>query len=318
VLPLGLLGAHAGLIEWTLLLVACLALSIRLLWRMHGAPNNRIHLAGYLCAPAILCVMSGQISIFLLLGIVLFLCLHASHPVLAGAALLPLTLKPQMFLPFALVMLAWVVYRRAFRIVLGFLAAVAVSMTVVLCFDHQVWAHYFELTRHVSIVQVFIPTLSTALRFLIDRNSMGLQFVLAVAGSVWALWYFATRRAEWSWKDNGPLLLFVSVMCAPYGFFNDECLLLPVLLAGIYGTRDPRWYLPLAVINGLALTEILLEVNIDSPFYLWTAPVSMVWYLCATRAKVPSAISSAAQKRREPAAVGEADLVEIVAMKRPA
>ena len=131
--------------------------------------------------------------------------------------------------------------------------------------------------------QFFIPTFGVALRFLIDRDVVGLQYIPLVAGSVWALWYFWTRRTRWDWMDQGLFLLFISDVCAPYGFFTDECILLPFILAGLYRARNVDRAFPLLMlINGAAFIEVLAKVNIISPYYLWTTPAWLGWYLYAT------------------------------------
>ena len=99
-LPLGFFGLRAGALLWSLFLLACLVLSVRMLWAMHGRPRNQLHWLGYTFAPALDCLMSGQMSLFVLLGLVLFLRLHRSRPFLAGASLWLCMLKPHLFLPF--------------------------------------------------------------------------------------------------------------------------------------------------------------------------------------------------------------------------
>jgi hypothetical protein len=120
VLPLGFVSAKAGVILWTLALLASLAISIWILWILNGRPSSRLHLLGYLFAPVLACLMAGQLGTFLLLAVVLFLYFHQSQPYLAGAALLPCALKPHLFLPFAIVLLLWAIDRKADRILAGF------------------------------------------------------------------------------------------------------------------------------------------------------------------------------------------------------
>lgn len=281
-LPLGLASPKTGLIAWSLILLGCLSVAIWLLWRLNGRPASRIHLFGYLFAPAIACMMSGQLSIFLLLGVVLFLCFYRSHPALAGAALLPCALKPHLFLVFGCVLLAWSVYRRNFRVLAGFLAALAASCAIPLVFDAQVWRQYFAMMRKSGVLQMFIPTFGDALRFLVDRNATVLQFVPLMLGLGWALWYFWTRRDGWSWTSQGLLLLLVSDACAPYGAFTDECILLPLVLAGLYrAAESKRSSIPLWLANGAALVELFAKVNIISPYYLWSVPAWLAWYFYA-------------------------------------
>ncbi len=78
--PLGLIGMRAGALLWSLALLASLIVSVRLLWRLHGRPRSYLHWLGISFAPALICLVMGQTSLFALLGYVLFLDLHQEHP----------------------------------------------------------------------------------------------------------------------------------------------------------------------------------------------------------------------------------------------
>lgn len=123
VLPLGFVGVRTGGILWSLALIAALMGSVRMLWILNGRPPDRLHMVGYLFPPALSCLLGGQIGIFLLLGVVLFLYFHQSKPFLAGAALLLCSLKPHLFIPFGVVLLVWIFVSKSYRILAG--AAVA-------------------------------------------------------------------------------------------------------------------------------------------------------------------------------------------------
>lgn len=288
-LPLGLVSPKTGYILWWLAIMGCLSVALWLLWRLNGRPDSRIHLFGYAFAPAIVCLISGQLSIFLLLSIVLFFTLLKKRPSWAGASLMPCMLKPHLFLVFAFVVLVWIITRRAYRVLFGFFASLAVTCAVPFLFDPHVWQQYVNMITSTRIMQVFIPTFGMALRFLIYRQAVGLQFVPAVLGCVWGSWYFSKHRENWNWLQHGPLLLLVSDLCAPYGYFTDECILLPFILAGLYhAVRLQRSILVLAVINLAALIEVFSDVNIISPWYLWTVPAWFTWYFYSTRKRPAS------------------------------
>ncbi len=288
---LGLVGPKTGYILWWLLNMGCLSIALWLLWRLNGRPNNRIHLFGYAFAPALICLNAGQLCIFLLLGVVLFLYFNESRPALAGASLLPCALKPHLFLVLGFVVLLWVIRRRKYRALFGFAAAVAVSCAVPLYFDPLAFQHYFSMMAQQRILDVFIPTFGVALRFLVDRNLVALQFVPAVLGCAWALWYFTRHRENWNWMRHGLLILLVSEACAPYGYFTDECILLPFILAGLYHSTRLGWsFAVLAAIDAAALVEVSNNVNIISPWYLWTVPAWITWYFYSTR-KRPAAMA---------------------------
>ncbi len=282
-LPLGLVSPKIGFILWTFLLIGCLAWSVWLLWRLNGCPHNLVHLFGFAFAPVSVCLMAGQLSIFLLLGLVLFFDLHRTRPGLAGAALLPCALKPHLFILFGCVLILWAIYRRTFRILFSAVTALLASCAMTLAIDIHAWSQYAHMMNGTRILKVFIPTFGEALRFLIDRNAVGLQFVPEVIGGIWAIWYFWTRRTRWDWTEHGLLLLLVSDVCAPYGFFPDECILLPLVLAGLYRAIEPgRAFVLLIIIDTIALAEVFSNVAIISPYYLWTAPAWLGWFLYAT------------------------------------
>lgn len=284
--PLGLVNPRTGLVLWLLALLAGLSTSIWIIWLLNGRPDSRFHLLGYAFAPALACLMAGQIGIFLLLGVALFLYLRQSRPYLAGAALLLCALKPHLFLPFAIGVLLWALRRKDFRILVGFSAGLLASCALAFCLDIHAWSQYSQMMHAGGALNEPVPVLSVSLRFLVDRNSAWLQFLPEAFACAWAIWYFWTRRNRWNWMDQGLVLLLVSALCTPFGWLTDESMLLPAVLTGLYraaGSR--RSLLSLAFVAAAALIELLARVPLISPYYLWTTPAWLVWYLYATRRK---------------------------------
>ena len=277
-LPLGLLSAKSGVVLWSLALIVAMMTSIRLLWVMHGRPPGRLHLVGYLFPPTLACLLAGQIGIFILLGVVLFLYLQRTRPYLAGAALLLCALKPHLFLPFGVVLLAWVLMSKSYKVLIGAFAALAASIALSFFLDPAGWSHYTAMARAANLENEMIPTVSLIFRLAVHRNWLWLQFVPAFLGCRWALRYYWNNREQWSWTDHGLLLLLVSVLVAPYAWFTDETVLLPAILAGLY-RASRRSLLVFSLIAGIALVEVLFGLKINSGFYLWTAPAWLVWYL---------------------------------------
>jgi hypothetical protein len=303
--PLGFVGARTGAVLWSLALVTSLMGSIRMLWIMHGRLPDRLHLVGYCFPPALACLLAGQIGIFMLLGVTLFLYFHESKPYFAGAALLLCALKPHLFLPFGVALLAWIVTRKAYRILVGGSAALMVSLALSFFLDPAGWSHYAHMASAAKLQEEFIPTVSLVFRLIVHRNAVWLQAVPAFAGCVWALRYFWTRRKQWNWMDQGLLLLIVSVMVAPYAWFTDEAVLLPAILAGLYrASESGRSLLPFGCIAGAALIEVLAGVSMTSGFYVWTVPAWLAWYLyavCATAAQPLTAYDPLPAEKRKAA-----------------
>ena len=284
VLPLGFMSAKAGLVFWTMLQIACLAASIGIVWVLLGRPATRLHLFGFLFAPAVACIMAGQVGVLCLLGIALFLYLHKSRPFFAGIALLPCSLKPHLFLPMVLVLMLWVIARRSFAVVAGFFVALAVGDVFVTLCDRSIWSQYFGMLHAGGLHGRFSPTLSAYLRWDLAAQAGWLEYLLTGIACLWAVWYFFRRRAQWDWSQEGMLVLLVSVMCAPYAWITDESMLLPAVLFGVFRALDRRRSLvPIALFAGIALAELFGNVRITSWYYTWTSPAWLVWFLYATR-----------------------------------
>lgn len=283
VVPVGFLSAKSGLIFWMMAELACLSLALWIVWMLAGRPPSRLHLVGYLFAPALACFMAGQIGIFLLLGLCLFLLWRATRPFLAGAALLPMTLKPHLFLPVALVLLLWVILRRKPQILAGLVAAMAASFALVLAFDPHAWSQYMAMMHSNLMQDRFAPTLSAYLRWDIAPAVIWIEYLPTAAACLWAVAYFARRRARWDWMQDGLLVVLVGVVCAPYAWVTDESVLLPAVLIGMYRARATgRSLVPLALFAAVALVELYADVRITSWYYTWTSPAWLAWFVYAT------------------------------------
>jgi hypothetical protein len=146
-LPLGFIGLRIGALLWSMVLIACLAASVRMLWLMQGRPRNQLHWLALSFAPALVCLIIGQTSLFALLGLVLFLRLHGTRPFLAGMSLWLCGLKPHLFVPFAVVLLAWIAVSKSFKIFAGASVAMAASCALTDWIDPRAWAEYSQMLR---------------------------------------------------------------------------------------------------------------------------------------------------------------------------
>jgi hypothetical protein len=287
VLPLGFVGSRVGGLLWSLLLLASLVTSVRIVWIMQGRPNNPLHWLGLSFAPALVCLLAGQVSVFVLLGLVLFLRFHRSRPFLAGVSLWLCLLKPHLFLPCGVVLIVWAIITRSYKLLAGAAAALGFSTGVALLWDPSVWLHYDQMMSTVSTTrmqQELIPCLSIVLRWIVSPKTMWLQYVPPVLGCIWALTYFRKYRDRWDWMEHGSLLMLISVLLAPYTWLMDQAILIPALLHGVYLTRSR------ALIAVLALASAVIEIGalrgmevLHSPFFIWTSPAWLVWYLYATK-----------------------------------
>lgn len=285
VVPLGFLGPKTALFLWFLLLLACLITSVRMVWIMHGCPRNELHFLGYSFGPALACLMIGQVSLLVLLGLVLFLRLHQSSPFLAGISLWLCFLKPHLFLPFGVVLLVWAIITRSYKLLGGTAVALSVSTGIALILDPRVWAHYSQMMIAARIDQLPIPCLSIVLLRNVSPNTIWLQYLPAALSCIWALAYFRKHRGEWDWMAHGSLLMVVSVFAAPYAWIMDQAILIPALLHAAYVTRSRSLVAIFSLVSAAIGVWILRgDVQLQSTFYIWPAPIFFAWYLYAVRA----------------------------------
>lgn len=279
--PLGLIGVRVGALLWSLALLACLWGSVHMVWQMHGRPRKLLNLLGLSFAPALVCLIVGQTSLFALLGLVLFLRLHRERPFLAGMSLWLCALKPHLFLVFGVVLVAWVIVNGCYKVLLGAASAMAASCALAWWIYPTAWVDYAKMMRTYGIENEFIPCWSVVLRLWIRPQAMGLQYLLPVLGCGWALAFFWKRRHAWDWAKDGSVLVLVSILAAPYCWLFDQSIAIPALLEGAYLTRS-RILLALLAAASLAMEiGMVCGIRLPSPFYLWTAPAWLAWYLFA-------------------------------------
>lgn len=293
-LPLGYFNPQVAALPWSLLLLGLLVASVRMVWTITGRTGSHLDWLGYCFPPALFCVILGQTSIFLLFGLALFLRLHRTHPFAAGAALWFCSLKPHLFLPFGVVLLAWVVVTRSYRVLAGALTALAAGAAITESIAPGAFGQYAYYVRTSVMTHEFTACLGDVLRDAVNPAAEWLAFLPAVLGCAWALNYFRQRRHTWDWLENGSLLVLVSLLVAPFGWIFDQSLAIPAILVAASRTSSRAL---LTVLAGMYLL-IEFEVNhfaLHSKAYLWCAPAWVVWYWLArmsAREPAPSLVVS--------------------------
>lgn len=277
--PLGLVGLRTGLFLWTVATALCVVGSV---WLLRAPSENRAF--AYVFAPAIATVFMGQSSTFLLLGFTLFLTLHRNHPFFAGASLLLMAIKPHLFFVFWFVLLVDCISTSRYTIILGGIAALALSSLLSMSFDLRIWQHYITMFRGYKIQQGFLPTASMLFRILIDVHAFWLLFVPSAIATAWGIRYYTKNKNQWDWRRHGMLLMIVTVFASPYGYFTDEAVLLPSILYALSFRKQSKhaaW--TLLAINTIAIALVLgRHALLASRAYMWTPITWLLWFLYAT------------------------------------
>jgi hypothetical protein len=297
ILP-GLTSAFWAWVIWIIGSVAALVVSTRLCWRIYNVVGeerrNLLALVAYLFAPVPACLVSGQMGLLLLLGIVLFLYFEASNPAWAGAALLFPFAKPHLLAAFWLILLVYVIHRRKIAIAAGFAAALLASIILALIFDHSVFRDYRAMVAQAAIAHEFIPALSGVIRGLFFHSYFWVQFVPCFLGLIWSLYYFARNKAEWKWVEHGPAVMVVAALTTPYSWLSDEVVLIPAMIqAAIWIFDKPAVRTRVAIgilaaMNGLLLLILSFKIPFSTGIYFWSSMVWAGWYAYGWRKRLNS------------------------------
>lgn len=286
VLPLGFFNATVGEILWLATMLVALVLSITALHLHHGNIWDPLDIFAYSFAPVLACIWAGQIAIFILVGSALFFRWHIRRPFMAGAMLWFCLLKPHLFIPLGVVLLAWCAIHLNYRLIAGIITGLSITTLIAMAIDPSVWTHYRQAMQTQRLDRLAIPCVSSVLRQLAPPHTFWLQCTPALLGSAVALWYFTKNRSEWNWRTHGNLVLLISVLCAPYSWLSDQAILLPAIMTVVYQTASR----PLIAVLALMSAVVEMQVNshgglLHSNALLWTAPCWLIWYLIAARAQ---------------------------------
>lgn len=291
--PLGLLDPFWAWFAWFVCSVVAIVVSVRLcrdVFEPAGRVADNCALAAYLFAPVLACLEAGQIDVFLLLGIVLFLRWESKRPFAAGAALLLPFFKPHLFLLFGIACALWIVARRRWSVLAGFATGLTLFTVAALWLDPGSFAHYRGLVAQEAIGDEFIPGLAGVFRLVVARHYFWVQFIPALAGAVWTIWFWAKHRAEWSWRGHGVLVLLISVLVSPYSWLADEIVLVPVIYLSatwIFGGRISKKasvvVVSLIALNGVLLLMAVVQVPLPSGAYVWSGVVWLGWHFAGRK-----------------------------------
>lgn len=320
VLPVAMLPYPLGRILWCLGAIAAVVLSAGGLWSLYGGPARRWWLAivaAFVFAPTLFAIGMGQLSPLVLAGIVGFaVCAARGWLVLAGMAAAATLVKPHLVYLFWAALALWSWDRRQPRVLLAAAVALAAMLVWPLANNPQVLGQYHQAMSFRPAESWsaptpdswVAPTVGVLLRLVFAWGATWLQMLPSLAGLIWLGWHWRRHRHDWSWPEQLPLLLLVSVATSAYGWMFDQIVLLVPLLAMLAAasrdvSRRLLWSLgawmavtvlayalwPLPLLSGPPSSEPaagLLARVLSEPNMFWNialAPLLLIAYLIARR-----------------------------------
>jgi hypothetical protein len=289
--PFAFLDYPAAQFLWLLLHTYLILFVAQRLWVFYGNPAADYRTAWLVALtflPLDIAVISGQISPFMLIGLLGFLvAVRKRSWFLAGTALGLIALKPHLLYLYWLTLILWVAQSRCWRIVLGALVAGAALVTGPLLIDPSLFSEYVKIWQLSGVPTPYdwaVPTVGHLLRITLDRNDPGLLFLTSAIGVTFMVFYWRRRKEEWCWSKKLPLILIASLSSCAYMWTFDLALALPAVFqaAAWLRSRPSPFYNALTTrlyvtINGLHLLMRLFVIN--EFWYFWMGPALLINYL---------------------------------------
>ncbi len=289
VMPLGLLECRAAHFLWLAVLLAVVVWSADALWKLYGGASEHgplVCILAFTFVPTLVALKVGQISPLVLLGAVLFVVLwKRNYHGLAGAALLLLAIKPHLSYLFWIALLVWCVTQRRWRVLAGGLSAGVASVGLALYFNPAVLSQYWDALAHRPPAQYRSPTLGMVLRLLLGEDQFRLQFLSLIPGLLWLPIYGWRHRNAWDWSERMPMLLFVSLLTAPYGawLFDLVLLLIPLIqvLAAVRASERAATRSAAACLYLLFNVAVAAQLSHSAEYFafVWMTPALLLAYL---------------------------------------
>ena len=290
VMPFGALEYRLSRFLWFLLHIALIVGCASFIWRFYQGSPARTWIAwlvAFSFIPTLFTLKVGQISVFLLLGTVLFLK-FIQRPAwwLAALSMLLMVIKPHTLYLVPLAFLFWTISRRHWALLAGSTLGILAATAIALLFNPSVLQQYVYAARHYLPYLWATPTIGGTLRHFLGPDKLWLQFAPAALGVVWFGYYWSKNRLDWQWPQQLPLLVAISVLTASYGWTFDYVVLILVILPVVVGMCQQGWNSATIVTLSLylAIDAAVLTANLSGGiqhdfWYMWLAPALVGWYL---------------------------------------
>jgi hypothetical protein len=281
VAPLGLVSFQVAHYVCLVISLALEITSFLLLWRYFGGEKSKQWIALAIFAtllPAGVAEHAGQVTPLMLAGLTAFLySLRHQRYLLAGVCLLPLGLKPHLLWLALLAIVLWTAQNRKWQLILGAFATYATATLAAIAYNHKSLGYLHGSTANAAMVTVC--GVGGALRSIFGFQHGWLQFLPMAVGLPWFVRYWMRKRIAWSWEEDLPIVLLVSIGTAPYFWAHDFILAVPALisLAVAFSRTRTNW---IGVSALYLLAQIAISVaSVVTGSKAWMATASLIWIL---------------------------------------
>ena len=279
---------------WFLVSVSILVFAIVQSWKMYAGPPRLTWvglLVGTLFTPTLISLMLGQASPWILLGLMCYLVFITKPRTywLAGLFAGLTSIKPQLLILFWIALLFWSIKQKTWQVIAGSAITIVAGFLISVSYNRNVIPEYIQSLQSSPPFYLATPTLGYYLRVMFGFEKSWLQFIPTVIGVGWFLVYWYHKNSKWNWLEEMPVLLFASLITAPFTWSHDMMVLTPALIQAtilLLLTRKKWLSLIILLVFTLAnIANLVLHKLLDESYAVWMAPLLLVLYLIARKQK---------------------------------
>lgn len=278
-----------GQLIWLLLNTSILLFCAVQIWKIYKGQSNQrwiSWLVAFIFAPTILVLELGQITPFLLLGLIGFLTFITTKKKdwAAGLCIVLVSIKPQLTIIFGVALLLWIIQQRRWLILFSAIIAILFLTGIAMAFNPHIIPQYLETMSSGWIIPHATPTIGAYLRFFwLGTNNLWPQYVPAFIGVIWFIYYWNKHKNSWHWETEIPLLLLVSVVISPFAWTYDYVILLPVIIQAMSWIAQDwkRWSsrLMVSIFFLISILDLILHIKLNEFWFIWMPICLFIWYL---------------------------------------
>src|SRR5206468_2600554 len=217
----------------------------------------------------------AQTAPLMLLGTAGFLYFDKkARPILAGAFLALTLIKPQLLYLVWLALLLRSIQKRQWNILASAAGFVGLLSVIALLLDPHSFQQYRELTK-TPYLQAYASGVTAGIRKLFGGvGTFWIQLVPPVFGLAWFALYWRRHSKNWSWSENLPMLMTISVLTSAYGWLFDQTLLSVAVIALAAKRARASGRLPIGLVFVYTALNCVLMVVMPFPtLNLLPAPI---------------------------------------------
>jgi hypothetical protein len=289
--PIGLINSYfLGCLLWMIILIAAVAWSSRLLMDVYFGELRIPEISDttfYRCLfaftfyPVLLCLRYAQTGPLMLLGTAGFLYFDKkARPILAGVFMALTLIKPQLLYLVWLALLLRSFRQRQWKILASAAVFVALLSAIALLLDPHSFQQYRELTK-TPYIQAYASGVTAGIRKLFGGvGTFWIQIVPPVFGLGWFAVYWRRHSKNWSWSENLPMLMTISILTSAYGWLFDQTLLTVAVIALAAKRAHASGHVPVGLVFLYTALNCVLMVVMPFPtLNLLPAPICIATLL---------------------------------------